>query len=197
MEETKLQALVDSLSGHGGRKGLGTNQEYSWSKTNNRNESGTEQKNSSLEKQQQGRDDGLPDNALYAPFLREGAYDPTAKSHHGDGRTIKRDFSNKNHDHDAVAAITESSSSSDNNNLTKEERKAAKKAIKLEAKRQAKLEVKRKAKRAEKEVARKRKKKTEEKLPSSTTAKEQQQQQNKDGEPKKKKKNESVKTITV
>ena len=103
MEEVKLQALADSFAKHGGRKGLGTSGgEYSWSKTNSRNEAGVEQE----QQQKEGRDDGLPDNALYAPFVKEGSYNPSAKGHHGDGRAIKRDFSDMNA---AATGITESS----------------------------------------------------------------------------------------
>ena len=127
MEETKLQALADSLSKHGGRKGLGlSGGEYSWSKTNNRNEAG-------VDDGEQRRNDGLPNNALFSNFVREGTYDLEAsRGQHGDGRTIKRDFSDIHSDDKAA-------------------KKASKKAAKIEAKRQVKLEEKRKAKRARKE----------------------------------------------
>lgn len=75
MEESKLQALHDSLSQIRGRKGLGTNgSQYSWQRTTVVN----------------SKNNDLPSNALYAHFVPEGSYDPQAK---GDGRIVKRDFS--------------------------------------------------------------------------------------------------------
>lgn len=72
MEESKLQALHDSLSKIRGRKGLGTNgSQFSWQRTT-------------------AASSNLPSNALYANFVPEGSYDPQSK---GDGRAVKRDFS--------------------------------------------------------------------------------------------------------
>ena len=84
MEETKLQALADSLSKHGGRKGLGINSgSYSWAK-------GKVQQSGEPSSEERS---GLPNNPLYSNFVREGTYDPSAKVEDGDGRAIKRDFS--------------------------------------------------------------------------------------------------------
>ena len=134
MEESKLQAIADSLAKHKGRKGLGTHGgEYSWSKP-------------ATSTEEIERTDGLPNNALYSNFVKEGTYDPNKKSsiNHGDGRTIKRDFS------DIPAVVEDGSTDSANKKketkMTKEQRKAAKKAAKLEAKKQAKLEEKRRLK---------------------------------------------------
>eukprot|EP00539_Tryblionella_compressa_P005978 CAMPEP_0178766646 /NCGR_PEP_ID=MMETSP0744-20121128/19182_1 /TAXON_ID=913974 /ORGANISM="Nitzschia punctata, Strain CCMP561" /LENGTH=304 /DNA_ID=CAMNT_0020422395 /DNA_START=18 /DNA_END=933 /DNA_ORIENTATION=+ len=168
MEETKLQALADSLSKHGGRRGLGTySGAYSWTKT---------QKTSSAPNTAPERTDGLPNNALYANFVREGTYDPNVKAEDGDGRVIKRDFSDSL---ELVATQNESSSSSSlsgaSNNKKADEkakRKAAKKAAKLEAKRQAKLEEKRKKKRAEKERLMKEQSKVVSEKPETGTTKE-------------------------
>ena len=140
MEESKLQALADSLSKHSGRKGLGTSGgEYSWSKT----------ANSSTTTTQSARDDGLPTNPLYSNFVKEGAYDPSKKAplNHGDGRLIKRDFSDIPPIVDETSADETSKKSS---KKSKEERKAEKKAIKKAAKKAVKLEAKKKAKLEEK-----------------------------------------------
>lgn len=136
MEESKLQAIADSLSGHGGRKGLGTyGGDYSWSKS----------ARSASSEQETTRTDGLPTNALYSNFVKAGGYDPSRKGpmNHGDGRIIKRDFSD-------IPVIEDSDSSKKKKKVSKEERKAAKKAAKLEAKRQARLEEKRLLKKASK-----------------------------------------------
>jgi hypothetical protein len=141
MEESKLQALADSLSKHSGRKGLGTyGGEYSWSKTA-----------TSSTTTQSARDDGLPNNPLYSNFIKEGTYDPLQKTplNHGDGRLIKRDFSD-------IPAIVDETSNDDetkkkkSSKKSKEERKAEKKALKKAAKKAAKLEAKKKAKLEEK-----------------------------------------------
>lgn len=139
MEESKLQVIADALAKHGGRRGLGTSGgEYSWSK------------NAAIVTEQGDRTDGLPNNALYSNFVKSGTYDPNSKAQmsHGDGRTIKRDFS------DSPAIVddgsTDNSAKQKAKKMTKEERKAAKKAAKLEAKKQAKLEEKRRLKKIEK-----------------------------------------------
>ena len=145
MEESKLQALADSLSKNGNRKGLGTNRspgQYSWS---------VKQPSTSAATDAAERTDGLPNNALYTHFVKAGEYDPTQKTtstmNHGDGRVIKRDFSD-------LLPILVSEDGSDGQpakKMSKEEKKAAKKAAKLEAKRQAKLEEKRQMKKLAKE----------------------------------------------
>ena len=139
MEESKLQALADSLSKHSGKKGLGTyGGEYSWSKTANSSTTPS------------ARIDGLPTNPLYSNFVKEGTYDPSKKTplSHGDGRVIKRDFS------DIPAIVDETSSdetsSKKSSKKSKEERKAEKKALKKAVKKAAKLEAKKKAKLEEK-----------------------------------------------
>eukprot|EP00538_Stauroneis_constricta_P009554 CAMPEP_0119550158 /NCGR_PEP_ID=MMETSP1352-20130426/3726_1 /TAXON_ID=265584 /ORGANISM="Stauroneis constricta, Strain CCMP1120" /LENGTH=200 /DNA_ID=CAMNT_0007595915 /DNA_START=77 /DNA_END=679 /DNA_ORIENTATION=+ len=140
MEESKLLALHDALCRHGkGRKGLGTNSgAYSWTQ----NKAGAAAAGQS---EQATRADGLPNNALYSNFVRSGAFDPDAKRDDGDGRPIKRDFT------DIAAEVSTSSDDDDakekKRKEQKEKKKAAKKAAKLEAKRQAKLEEKREAKR--------------------------------------------------
>ena len=143
MEESKLQALADSLSKHSGKKGLGTyGGEYSWSKTANSSTTPS------------ARSDGLPTNPLYSNFVKEGTYDPSKKTplSHGDGRVIKRDFSD-------IPAIVDETSSDEtstkkkSSKKSKEERKAEKKAIKKAAKKAAKVEAKKKAKLEEKRKA--------------------------------------------
>ena len=115
MEDSKLQALHDSLSKLRGHQGLGSRGAYSWQKKS----AGT---------QEGGKgpaEFGLPANALYANFLPAGTYDPKAgKAHDGDGRAIKRDFSDDD----------DSSSSSDDNDdeeTKKRKRKEKKKAKKM------------------------------------------------------------------
>lgn len=141
MEETKVQAFHDELTlladkrGKTGGLGLGGGS-YSWSVSNVTTQ----------------RTDGLPNNPLYVNFVREGSFD-TAKSNHGDGRMIKRNF-------DDCKEITENISSNGSRcsvvsedvskrvKLTKEQKKAAK----LEAKRQAKIAEKKAARLLEKKA---------------------------------------------
>ena len=150
MEETKLQALHDSLSGHTNRKGLGTNRrQYSWAKK--KNDAGDGANSKGVKSKPPARADGLPNNALYANFVKEGSFKSDGKKKggrrvdDGDGRVIKRDFS------DIPVLVddggTDSSDDSVSTTTKKKQRKAAKKAAKLEAKRQKKLEEKREAKR--------------------------------------------------
>jgi hypothetical protein len=132
MEEAKLQALHDSLSRIRGRKGLGTGgSQFSWQKAAAAGDG-------------QNR---LPTNALYNHFVPEGSYDPNNKAAIGDGRTIKRDFSD---------CVNESDDDDQKQGISKEERKRRrkeeKKTAKLEAKRQAKLEEKRRLKRQAKKT---------------------------------------------
>lgn len=123
MEDAKLQKLHDTLSKLRGHQGLGSQAVYSWQKKSGKTEPDVV-------------DNGLPKNRLYRDFVKEGTYDPKQKTHDGDGRVIKRDFSD-------IQAET-----------TKEERKRRKKeaakAAKLELKRQAKLEEKKRLKRLQK-----------------------------------------------
>jgi hypothetical protein len=132
MEEAKLQALHDSLSRIRGRKGLGTGgSQFSWQKATAAGDG-------------QNR---LPTNALYNHFVPEGSYDPNNKAAIGDGRTIKRDFSD---------CVNQSDDDDQKEGISKEERKRRrkeeKKTAKLEAKRQAKLEEKRRLKRQAKTI---------------------------------------------
>lgn len=148
MEEHKLQALHDALCRHRKSEGLGTSTSYSWTATSEVKE----------------RNDGLPSNALYAYFLKEGSYDPNAKRQDGDGRTIKRNFG------DCEGAEEEfNESKKRRKEKRKEEKKAKRKAEKLAAKKAAKLEEK---KRLRQEEERKKKRKAEKKK-SSPKAKKQ------------------------
>jgi len=141
MEESKLQALHDSLSKLRGGQGLGVAAQYSWQKKKNKEggplSSATEH--------------GLPSNALYANFVPEGAlYDPTHKTQRtfGDGRHIKRNFSDNEDDINSDRQPAKKKAKKEK--LSKEERKALKKKLakeaKLKAKKEAKLEAKRVAK---------------------------------------------------
>lgn len=127
MEEAKVQALHDTLSKLKRSAGLGVSSHYNFGKIKTTQVNG-----------ETVRADGLPNNPLYFPFVREGTYDRSDKgdaARYGDGRVIKRNF-------DGI----DSDSGSDRKKKLKEKKKAEKKAAKLEAKRQAKLEEKRRAK---------------------------------------------------
>lgn len=127
MEEAKLQALADSLSGFGGHKGLGTSRgQYSWVK-------GAEPASGKGE-----RKDGLPNNQLYSNFVKAGAYDPNGKEVDGDGREIKRDFSD-------IPVLED-----DDKKTKKAQKKLEKKRLKMEAKKAAKLAEKKALKKASK-----------------------------------------------
>lgn len=132
MEESKVQALHDTLSKLKKSQGLGVSSHYNFGKVKTTEVDG-----------KIVREDGLPNNPLYFPFVREGTYDRNKSdaAKYGDGRVIKRNFDDCNSD------------SESGKKKSKEERKAEKKAAKLEAKRQAKLEEKRRAKREEKRLA--------------------------------------------
>lgn len=154
MEEHKLLALHESLSKLRKSAGLGVNSQYSWQKN------GDPAANSLItttETGEQVRTDGLPVNMLYNNFVKSGSYDPKdQRGAHGDGRKIKRDFSDCNNTH-VVSSPSSSDSEEDSSakkkakkEKRKSEKKAAKKAAKLEAKRQAKLEEKKRAKKEEK-----------------------------------------------
>ena len=104
MEEHKLIALHESLAKLRKSAGLGVSSQYSWQKKGDRS------LNSLIVTQENGekvRSDGLPINMLYNNFVKEGFYDPNDTSaSHGDGRAIKRDFSDCTH-------VVSSASSSD------------------------------------------------------------------------------------
>jgi len=137
MEESKLIALHDTLTKLGKQQGLGVSSQYSWAT------------NAVIEE----RKDGLPANALYANFVKEGSYDPSKKNLHGDGRMIKRNF-----DDTTIPQITtdDDDDSPATKRRRKEEKKAEKKAKKKEeklaAKKAAKLEEKRRAKKQVKQL---------------------------------------------
>lgn len=133
MEESKVQALHDTLSKLKKSQGLGISSHYNFGKVKTTEIDG-----------KIVRTDGLPNNPLYFPFVREGTYDRNKSdaSKYGDGRVIKRNFDDCNSDSDGGKK-----------KKSKEERKAEKKAAKLEAKRQAKLEEKRRAKKEERRLA--------------------------------------------
>lgn len=148
MEEQKIQSLHDTLAKLKKTAGLGIASHYNFGKVKTKQVNG-----------QTVREDGLPNNPLYFPFVKEGTFDPknAESSKFGDGRTIKRNFD------DCDAKVDDSVRSRDKKSykkkLMKEEdkevKKAKKKAMKLEAKRQAKLEAKRQAKLEEKRAQKK------------------------------------------
>ena len=159
MEDSKLLALHESLSKLRKFGGLGVSAQYSWQRNGGENENSGLYTTGADGKSK--RTDGLPLNSLYNNFVKEGSYDPNQKGGHGDGRAIKRDFSDCNDSNSHVVSGGSSSdddSSSDDGSQVrrqkkkarkeqkKAEKKAAKKAAKLEAKRQAKLEEKKRAK---------------------------------------------------
>mmetsp|Transcript_13792 Transcript_13792/g.21022 ORF Transcript_13792/g.21022 Transcript_13792/m.21022 type:complete len:201 (+) Transcript_13792:95-697(+) len=147
MEEHKLQALHDALCRHRKSEGLGTSTSYSWTATSELKE----------------RNDGLPSNALYAYFLKEGSYDANAQRQDGDGRTIKRNFGDCEGVEDEF-----NESKKRRKEKRKEEKKAKRKAEKLAAKKAAKLEEKKRLRResANQEEDKKEKRKAEKKKPS-------------------------------
>ena len=141
MEESKVQALHDTLSKLKRSAGLGVSSHYNFG-----GKCKTKEVNGQIV-----REDGLPSNPLYHGFVREGTYDPKASdaAKYGDGREIKRNFD------DCKGLVSSSSGSEDNNDKStkKKLKKEAKKQAKLEAKLQAKLEAKRQAKIEEKRRA--------------------------------------------
>ena len=167
MEDAKLQALHDSLAKLRGHKGLGSRGAYSWQKN-------TDQKGPV--------DFGLPANALYANFVPSGTYDPNAKhANDGDGREIKRDFSD----------IQSCSDSSADEATKKRKRKEKKKAEKLAAKKKAKLLAKMQAKKAAKKAKKEKKEKSASSAiaaPSSENAKQSKKRKRKEEDKKEKKK---------
>ena len=90
------------------------------------------------------RDDGLPVNALYSNFVKQGSYSKKDSAlKYGDGRAIKRNFD----DCTAIPPDNESdggssgSGSSSNNSRAKKRKKAEKKALKKAEKLEAKKKV--------------------------------------------------------
>jgi len=124
MEEDKIQKLHDSLSKLSRGKGLGVSSHYNFGGTSNKN-------GVPLKEGEDGklhREDGLPANALYSNFVRQGSYvkqDSALK--YGDGRAIKRNFDDCN--------------SSDDDSTSRAKKKAKKKELKKAAKLEAKKKV--------------------------------------------------------
>jgi colicin import membrane protein len=177
MEDAKLIALHETLSKLTGHKGLGSNGLYSWQKNKNHDES----KNPKLEQVRSN----LPQNQLYAHFLPAGTYDPNdeSKQNHnknfGDGRYVKRDFSDITNDSDNNkpnnSKVTYDSVDSNGGDETstreskkkrktrledddkirrKEEKRKRLKLEKLEAKKKARLDEKKRLKKAEQKLRR-------------------------------------------
>jgi hypothetical protein len=133
MEDAKLQALHDTLAQLRGKNGLGTSSQYSWQRT--AVSGGATARHPAAAT--------LPDNMLYANFLPEGVYDSkSAIVDDGDGRSIKRDFSD-------MVPMESGTNEANRRKRTKQDKREAAKAAKLEAKRQAKIEEKKRLKRAE------------------------------------------------
>lgn len=182
MEEDKIQKLHDSLSKLRRGTGLGTSSHYNFgSNVNNSDIGGGLVKLKEGEDGKMHRDDGLPVNALYSNFVKQGSYskkDTALK--YGDGRAIKRNFDDCSlEDGDDGGSTSSSSPSPDKKKRKKEKKKKEKelkKAEKLEAKRKAKLEEKKRLKLEEKKLAKLQvKKKTEkEKKESDESAKKKQ-----------------------
>jgi len=132
MVENHQQDLHDSLAKlkTSGRKGLGISSGVRYIKGESINEKG-------------GRTDGLPNNPLYANFVKEGTEILTeAKAmFDGDGRKKKTNFD------DCVDVHTEESGDGDND---KKSRRSRKKEAKLAAKKARRMEEKRARRREEK-----------------------------------------------
>jgi hypothetical protein len=148
MEDSKLQALHDALSQLRGQKGLGSNSQYSW------------QRGTCAPTTRHAAAVKLPDNALYAHFLPEGVYDPkSSPANDGDGRVIKRDFSDAIGGDDGFfrssVTLEGSLEKAQRRALRKAEKKDAKKEVKLKAKREAKLEEKKRQKKLAKKLLKK------------------------------------------
>ena len=175
MEEQKIQALHDTLAKLKKTAGLGVASHYNFGKIQTKQVNG-----------QTVREDGLPNNPLYFPFVKEGTFDASTADakKFGDGRAIKRNFddckSNANVDVDDGSESSNSSSDKKSKKKRKKEAKekkqAEKKALKLEEKRQAKLEAKRQAKLEEK----RREKLQSEKLPKKMAGEEEKHSHDKD-----------------
>ena len=132
MEEDKIQKLHDTLSKLKKGKGLGTSSHYNFggSHANNNGIPFKEGEDGKI-----FREDGLPMNALYSNFIKEGSYSKQDSAlKYGDGREIKRNFDDCVNEDDKNSKENDDSRSS--KKRKKEEKKALKKAEKLEAKRQ-------------------------------------------------------------
>lgn len=132
MEEDKIQKLHDTLSKLKKGKGLGTSSHYNFGggHTSNNGIPFKEGKDGKI-----FREDGLPINALYSNFVKEGSYSKQDSAlKYGDGRVIKRNFDDCANEDDENSKDNENSRSI--KKRKKEEKKALKKAEKLEAKKQ-------------------------------------------------------------
>ena len=118
MEEQKVQALHDTLAKLKKSAGLGVASHYNFGKIKTKEVNG-----------QTVREDGLPNNPLYFPFVKEGTYDPNTSdaAKYGDGRAIKRNF-----DDCKPSALVEDDSSSSSSGAEKKKKKAKKKMTKEE-----------------------------------------------------------------
>ena len=149
MEEEKIQQLHDTLSKLRKGKGLGTSSHYNFGNhhhhLNNPNSVPIKEgKDGKLY-----RDDGLPINALYSNFVKQGSWtkkDSALK--YGDGRVIKRNFddciqddndnndsnNNNSNDDDDSSSNSVRNKTKESKRRKKELKKATKKAEKHEAK---------------------------------------------------------------
>mmetsp|Transcript_64 Transcript_64/g.89 ORF Transcript_64/g.89 Transcript_64/m.89 type:complete len:240 (+) Transcript_64:111-830(+) len=143
MEEEKAQELHDSLSTLKRSAGLGTSSHFNFggqlSATKNIRKDG-----------KLIRNDGLPTNALYSNFVKEGSWSKnnhSDASRYGDGRQIKRNF-----DDCVMEEQRKDSSNKSDKEEMKRKLKEKKKAEKLAAKKREKLEEKRRLKREMKKL---------------------------------------------
>lgn len=144
MDEEKLQRLHDTLTKlGGGRKGLGTSSHYNFGGGGNDN-------GVPIKEGKDGqifREDGLPVNALYANFVKQGSYKKQeSKLKYGDGRAIKRNFDDCTPDLTEREKEGDDSDSSDRSTKSskrrkKEKKRALKKAEKLEAKKKVRCHL--------------------------------------------------------
>jgi len=153
MEEEKIQSLHDSLSKLRKSAGLGISSHLNFGGPNASGLSKRDRNGNLVRK------DGLPTDALYSNFVREGLYDPTKKNQndaakYGDGRFIKRNFDDCSPEAGQTADVSNDDSSTARR-TKKAEKKKKLKAAKLEAKKQKKLDEKRKAKLAAKRSSKK------------------------------------------
>ncbi len=139
MDEEKIQRLHDTLSKLGKGKGLGTSSHYNFGGSSNVNNAVPikEDKSGRLY-----REDGLPVNALYSNFVKQGSYkkqDSALK--YGDGRAIKRNFDDCTPDLIKGEKRDDDSDGDGSTKSAKRRRKQKKKALKKAEKLEAKKKV--------------------------------------------------------
>ena len=145
MEEEKIQRLHDTLSKLRKGKGLGVSSHYNFGGPTSSDNGAVP-----IKEDEDGklyRDDGLPVNALYSNFLKQGSY--TKKNSalkYGDGRKIKRNFDDcrqkdGNDDNNNDENSSSDCSSRSVKRRKKEKKKALKKAEKMEAKKKVKCSI--------------------------------------------------------